>query len=419
MNVTIDPKPLKGNLSVISSKSLSHRYVIASSLAHGVSKVHHVLASDDLVATKDALSHFGISFDGDVIHGGLKDYDHEVIDCHESGSTLRFLIPLAMLFEQKMTFTGQGRLPLRPLDVYKDVFIKKNLTFEQPKDKELPLTVQGPLKPGRFQVRGDVSSQFITGLLFALPLLKEDSVIELTTPLESKSYIDLTLEVLSFFGIKIFDVPPFYYVPGNQSYHVRESSVEGDYSQAAFFMVAGVLSGPITLTNLRQQSKQGDKAIISILKQMGANIDFDQANDRVTVHPSVTHGIEIDLSDIPDLGPILMALAAVSHGTTHFAHAKRLRVKESDRIESMEKALRLMGVHVTSTEDEVWIEGRDRLKGDVVLDGCNDHRIVMSLTILAIKALGKITITGGEAIEKSYPTFFNDYCQLGGSIDES
>ncbi len=419
MNVTIDPKPLKGNLSVISSKSLSHRYVIASSLADGLSRVHHVLASEDLVATKEALSHFGISFDGDFIYGGLKEYDQKVIDCHESGSTLRFLIPLAMLFEEKITFIGQGRLPLRPLDVYKDVFLKKHLTFEQPVNQELPLTVKGPLKPGRYQVRGDVSSQFITGLLFALPLLKEDSVIEITTPLESKSYIDLTLDVLTSFGIKIIDVPPFYYVPGNQTYQVRESSVEGDYSQAAFFMVAGVLSGPICLNNLYDQSKQGDKKVTSILQQMGATLVFDNMNHQVTIYPSQTHGIEIDLSDIPDLGPILMALAAVSQGTTHFTHAKRLRVKESDRIESMEKALRLLGVHVTSTEDEVWIEGRESLLGDVVLDGCNDHRIVMALAILSIKASGKITITGAEAIEKSYPTFFEDYRHLGGCIDES
>lgn len=419
MNVIIHPTPLRGNLSVISSKSLSHRYVIASSLAKGTSHVHHVLDSEDLVATKNALSHFGISFDGNRIDGGIKAFDQKEIDCHESGSTLRFMIPLAMLYDEDVIFTGHGRLPFRPLDVYKEVFAKQKLRFDQPVDRELPLTVKGPLRAGRFQVRGDVSSQFITGLLFALPLLNEDSVIELITPLESKGYIDLTLDVLKSFGIKILDVPPFYYIPGGQSYQVRESWIEGDYSQAAFFMVAGVLSGPITLTNLNLFSKQGDKAIIQVLQKMGAQLEIDEVNHQIKVFPSITNGIDIDLSDIPDLGPILMALASVSKGTTHFIHAKRLRAKESDRIDSMEKALRLLGVLVKSTEDEVWIEGTENLLGDVILDGCYDHRIVMALSILSIKAKGKITITGAEAIDKSYPTFFNDYRRLGGYIDES
>ena len=419
MNVTIYPHPLKGTLTTISSKSLSHRYLIASSLANGRSRVDNILDSDDLMATRSALSHFGITFDRHFVHGGLKTYDKKIIDCYESGSTLRFMIPLAMLFQEDITLTGRGRLPKRPLGVYKDLFLNKHVIFQQPKDHELPLTLRGPLRGGRFILRGDISSQFITGLLFALPLLSDDSVIELSTPLESKSYVDLTLDVLRWFGIRVLDVPPFYYVPGNQDYQPREVTVEGDYSQAAFFLVAGLLSGPITLTNLSVSSRQGDRFIIDILKNMGGKIDVDGKNQQVTAHLSTTHGITIDLSDVPDLGPILMALAAVSKGTTHFIHAKRLRIKESDRIESMEKALQQLGVDIRTTDDDVWINGRESLDGDVVLDGCRDHRIVMALSILAMKAKAKITIIGAEAIEKSYPNFFKDYRYLGGVVDET
>ena len=419
MNVTIYPHPLKGTLTTISSKSLSHRYLIASSLANGRSRVDNILDSDDLMATRSALSHFGITFDRHFVHGGLKTYDKKIIDCYESGSTLRFMIPLAMLFQEDITLTGRGRLPKRPLGVYKDLFLNKHVIFQQPKDHELPLTLRGPLRGGRFILRGDISSQFITGLLFALPLLSDDSVIELSTPLESKSYVDLTLDVLRWFGIRVLDVPPFYYVPGNQDYQPREVTVEGDYSQAAFFLVAGLLSGPITLTNLSVSSRQGDRFIIDILKNMGGKIDVDGKNQQVTAHLSTTHGITIDLSDVPDLGPVLMALAAVSKGTTHFIHAKRLRIKESDRIESMEKALQQLGVDIRTTDDDVWINGRESLDGDVVLDGCRDHRIVMALSILAMKAKAKITIIGAEAIEKSYPNFFKDYRYLGGVVDET
>jgi len=177
MNVTIYPHPLRGTLKTIASKSLSHRYIIASSLAHGISHIHEVLDSEDLVATRKALSHFGVTFENDKVFGGFKTYDQMNIDCHESGSTLRFMIPLAMLSHGEVTFTGQGRLPYRPLNIYKTLFSKAPLKFIQPHDRELPLIVQGPLKGGRYSLKGDVSSQFITGLLFALPLLSEDSVI--------------------------------------------------------------------------------------------------------------------------------------------------------------------------------------------------------------------------------------------------
>jgi 3-phosphoshikimate 1-carboxyvinyltransferase len=419
MNITITPSPLSGTLKVISSKSLSHRYVIASGLAKGKSTITNVLDSDDLSATKHVLSQLGTRFEGDHIIGSELKLNQKELDCNESGSTLRFMIPIVMLQKEVVTWTGKGRLKERPLDVYINLFEQKKITFQKPETGYLPLTVKGPLKAGHYPIKGNVSSQFITGLLYALPLLKKDSIIELTTPLESKGYVDLTLDVLQSFGIHILSTPPYYYIKGSQHYHPIKASIEGDYSQAAFWMVAGLIGKSITLKGLNPVSKQGDMRIVDLLKDMGGSIAFDHETRSYQIEPSATHGMKISLHDIPDLGPILMVLAALSSGTTQFEGCERLRIKESDRLQAMVNNLTQLGIDISVTGDVATIIGKPYFKGNQMVDAYDDHRIAMAMAIAAIRSDGPITIKGAQSVSKSYPNFYRDYQILGGIIHES
>lgn len=419
MNMTIIPGKLSGKISVISSKSLSHRYIIAAGLADGTSEIDNVLDSEDLTATREALAALGVKFEKNKVIGGVVKAQRQVIDAHESGSTLRFMIPIAMLQKEKIMFTGSGRLPKRTLDVYFDVFKQKNMPFWQMSDDFLPLEVQGLLKPGHYSIRGDVSSQFLTGLLFALPLLKRDSVIEITTPLESSGYVELTLDVLKRFGIHILSAGNYFYIKGSQKYQPQKAMVEGDYSQAAFWMVAGLIGSEIELLSLNPVSKQGDYKIVDIIREMNGQITYSDLNRIWKISPSDTYGITIDLSQIPDLGPILMVLASLSSGTTTFIHAGRLRIKESNRLEAMYQTLVKFGVSVEIDGDTVKIIGQKTLKGNQEFDSYDDHRITMAIAIAAIRADGPITIVNPMCVKKSYPNFFEVYQKLGGMFHES
>ena len=420
MKITIQPTKLKGTLQVVSSKSLSHRYVIAAGLAKGTSTIKNALDSDDLTATKNALSALGVTFNNNQVTGGELKVIHNEIDCNESGSTLRFMIPISMLLREEIKFMGHGRLPLRPLDIYFDIFNQKHLYYKkESEESNLPLTVKGPIKPGFYQMRGDVSSQFLTGMLFALPLLKKDSVIEMTTPIESKGYVDLTLDVLKMFGIHILSVDQYFYIKGGQSYVPMEVTVEGDFSQAAFWMVAGLIGDEINLKSLNPISKQGDAKIVDIIKEMGGDIEYSDRDRMYKIEPSQTDGITIDLSQIPDLGPILMVLAGLSEKKTKFIGCNRLRMKESDRLDAMYQVLTKLGVPMEISGDEAIIQGVKSFKGDLELDTFSDHRIAMAIAIAAIRADGPITINHAEVVSKSYPNFFEIYKELGGQINES
>src|SRR5690606_14994680 len=268
----ITPNKLKGTVHVVSSKSLSHRYMIAAALAEGQSEINNILDSDDLVATTKALISLGAKINGNQIEGSKIRRIHDVIDANESGSTLRFLIPIAMLQDEPITFVGHGKLPERPQNVYEEMF--SNYHFKHPKDKWLPLEVKGPLKAGTYALSGNVSSQFVTGLLYALPLVDGDSKIVLTSPLESKGYVDLTLDVIKQFGVEIINKEYEFIIPGNQKYKPMKASVEGDFSGAAFFVVAGLLGDEILLKNLREDSLQGDKEIVRFAQDMGGDISY-------------------------------------------------------------------------------------------------------------------------------------------------
>jgi 3-phosphoshikimate 1-carboxyvinyltransferase len=418
MDIRIKPKSLQGEIEVIASKSLSHRYVIAAALSNEKCVISNVLKSKDLEATKNALAALGASFDEDIIYPADLNLRAQKVNVFESGSTLRFMIPIFMLQTNEIEVNGMNRLIDRPLDVYDRLFEHKKVVFKHlDSNHQLPVLIKGKIKGGHFPLRGDVSSQFISGLLFALPLTGRDSVIELTSPLESKGYVDLTLDVLRKFGIHILRVDQYIYIKGGQKYQARDAIVEGDFSQSAFWFVAGLIGDhQLVLKHLKQDSLQGDKEIVDILKRMHADIEYKNGN--YIVNPSKTTGTTIDLSQVPDLGPMLMGLAGVSEGTTTFINYERLRIKESDRVEAMKDVLSRFGVEMKEFHDKIEIEGKPQLKGNIEIDTFNDHRIAMAASVLAIRAKGDVVIKGAECVEKSYPIFFEVYKKVGGDVDE-
>ena len=416
MDITLMPVTLEGTIKGIASKSFSHRALIGAALAEGSSTLDNLLGAADIDASRRALKQLGATIDNQQIEGPLGPESGVTINAGESGSTLRFLIPIAALFNVAVRFEGEGKLPERPLDIYENIFTPE-IHYERHGPNHLPLTIKGPLQGGRYVVPGHVSSQFISGLLFALPLAKKDSVIEVQEPFESKSYVNLTLSTLKRFGIDIDrSVPRQYRIKGNQQYKPAKLDVEADYSQAAFWLVAGMMGETITVEGLNPESLQGDRKVLEILTSMNGHIEL--FGHSVRAHPSKTMGKTIDLSQIPDLGPVLMVLAAVSTGKSRFINAGRLRLKESDRLYAMQTTLETLGVPVKTHETSMEITGVKSLKGNVTIDSFNDHRVAMAAAIASIKADGPITITNFECTEKSYPTFLKDLISLGANIKE-
>lgn len=417
MKVRIHGGSREAVIALPSSKSLSHRALICAALSEGTALLHHTAENKDTEATMRVMEHLGASFERkgtDIIVHGVKEprYDGGTADCGESGSTLRFLIPLFSLGSDTVTFTGHGRLMERPQNVYADLYHERGLTFEK---EGSFLRVKGPLHGGAYRVDGSVSSQFISGLLFALPLLKEDSVITVLEPYESKSYVGLTLDMLEKSGIVIETEGNTYRIPGEQRYHLKEADIPGDDSQMAFFAAKGLLgNSPVEVIHADHHSRQGDHVILSYIEKMGGR--YEETEGGYRFYPSKLHGAEMDLADCPDLGPMLFAMAAVSEGTSHFVHAGRLRVKESDRIACMEEELKKLGCQMSSTRDEATVQGVPSIRKDVSLQGHNDHRIVMSLSILASLS-DNIVIDEAEAVNKSYPAFFEDLSKCGTEVE--
>lgn len=419
--IIIKPKLLKGNIVVPSSKSLGHRGIIAAALSRGISRVDNIQLSKDIEATMELMKELGAVVnieDQNLYIDGRKMFSYEKkldLRCRESGSTLRFLIPLALTKDGDYIFHGEGKLISRPLEPYYEIFEEKGIKYSREEDG-LPLKVSGKLTSGTYRARGDISSQFITGLLFSLPILEGNSRIQITTKLESKGYIDLTLDILKDFGIEIENNNyKEFNIRGAQKYNSRNYYVEGDYSQGAFFLVAGALGSSIVCSGLNKDSLQGDKVILDILEAMGCNVE--ESKEGIKVKPSKTKGIEIDASNCPDLVPILTVLASLSEGETKIVNAKRLRIKECDRLHAITKELNKLGANIIELEDSLIISGVNELKGGEV-DSHNDHRIVMALAIAATRARGNVIINNPRAVEKSYPNFFKDYFKLGGECDE-
>lgn len=387
---------LNGEVTLPPSKSAAHRALICAFLAGG-GTVEPLSDSEDIAATQAALA-------------ALRNGETE-IDCNESGSTLRFLIPVAAALGKSVTFTGKGRLCERPIGEYLRLLPENGVTCQS--EGGLPLSVSGQLTAGRYEIAGDISSQYITGLLLALPLLDGDSEIVLTTPLQSEPYVAMTLQVQRAYGIEIKQENNRYYIKGHQSYQKRAYTVEADWSQAAFFLVGGALTGMVTLKGLLPDSCQGDKQITDILRRFGAAVTVDE--NGVTVKRSALHGIHINVCDIPDMVPSLAVAAAFAEGTTVITGGERLRLKESDRIESVVSNLRKMGVAAEETADGMVIHG-GKVHG-AALSGYHDHRIVMAFSIAALCAEGETVISDALSIRKSYPSFFEDYNALGGKAN--
>ena len=421
MNITIkSSRTVGGNIAAPPSKSMAHRAVLCAALAKGTSHLHHLAFSKDISATLGAAGRLCARVttgENDAVVEGLGRFlpVDAPVDCCESGSTLRFLIPLASLTGQKVTFTGRGRLMERPQSVYKTLYQQQGLRFEQGADR---LTVEGALTPGEYELAGNVSSQFISGLLFALPLLDGDSTLHLIPPVESRSYIDMTRAVQAAFGVtsRWLDETTLA-LPGRQHYRPCDYDVEGDYSQAAFPAVLGAVCGGVTVTGLSPDTLQGDAVILNILHRCGAQ--FTREGDTVTFAKAPLHGVDIDLADCPDLGPVLMVLGLLCEGTTVIRNAERLRLKESDRIAAMEAELRACGGVLESEGGTITIHGcAGKLHTPAApLHGHNDHRVVMSLTVLALAAGLPLSIDDAEAVQKSWPHFFEAIKPLGAEVE--
>lgn len=418
------PKNLKGQVIIPSSKSMGHRELICAALAAGESTIHNVSISEDIKATCRAMEALGARIECKqddqgrvkfVVNGGPPVISTTSIDCGESGSTLRFIIPLAALGCEQIILEGHGKLVTRPLQPYYDIFDKQGLTYTTAKYGYLPLKLQGPLRAGEYLLPGNISSQFISGLLFTLPLLVGNSQIKITGLLESKDYVSMTLKALAKYGIQIKHKNYKYYeISGGQKYLPRRTRVEGDFSQVAFWLVAGNLGGDIKCLGMQADSLQGDKVITDILLAMGGSAAY--VGDAIAASTMSTHGTIIDAANCPDIVPVLTVLGAVSKGRTQIINAGRLRIKECDRLAAITRELNKIGANITELPEGLVIEGVDNFTGGVV-DCWNDHRIAMSLAIASIKCTKPLILNGTECVAKSYPRFWEDFASLGGNYE--
>lgn len=403
-----------GTVTLPPSKSLSHRALICAALAAANgenSKIYQLGQSVDIGATTACMQNLCADI-AKANEEGLfsvgpkkaKTPQTNTLYCAESGSTLRFLIPIAAMLGKEFNFTGQGRLLQRPLGVYKDVFAQSGAFFKQTQDM---VSLKGPLAAGTYCLPGDVSSQFLSGLILALPLAQKDSRLVLTSPLESAAYVNLTISVMQNFGVFVSrEKDGNFHIPGGQKYRGATYTVEADYSQAAFFLGAAALGRPVACAGLSQNSLQGDFAILSILQKMGCNITWE--NGLVKASAPFLKAATIDVREIPDLVPPLAVLCSFAKGTSHIVNAARLRFKESDRLMAMAKELAALGAEIKENKDSLVITGKTSLQGGMA-NAHADHRIAMASALAAIGCTGTVSLSGWQSVEKSYPNFWDDF----------
>ncbi len=416
-DVKFSPFVPNGTVNVPPSKSDVHRAIICAAMANGVSRISPVALSNDIKATIGCIKALGADavLENNVLTvDGTNMYKNKtaLLDCGESGSTLRFFIPIAAVGNINATFVGKGKLPQRPIGIFTEALPKAGTVCKT--EGGLPLEIKGQLKSGIFKIPGNVSSQFITGLLLALPILEGDSEIVLTSPLESVGYIAMTIRTMKQFGVNIQATEKGWHIKGGQSYKTCDYTTDGDWSQAAFFMVLGAVSGKVTVKGVAKDSTQGDKKCAEILARFGAKVT--QLDNEVTVEKGKLKAITIDASQIPDLVPVLSVCAAFAEGTTKIINAERLRIKECDRLKATAELLNNLGGKVKELSDGLEITGVSSLKGGNV-NGYNDHRIVMSAAVCAARSDEDITATFAMSINKSYPDFYIDYNSIGGKAN--
>ena len=406
---------LVGELSPPPSKSVLHRYIIASSLAKGISKIENISFSEDIIATIEAMKKLGAKIEQKdnylLIDGSdtFKNLNENIeIDCNESGSTLRFLFPLSIVKENKVLFKGRGKLFKRPMTPYFENFEKYKIKYSYIDENEILL--EGKLKAGIYEIDGNISSQFITGLLFSLPLLDGESKIIINGKLESSNYIDISLDCLNKFGVKIINNSyQEFIIEGNQSYRAGNYRTEADYSQAAFFLVANAIGSKIKINDLSEDSLQGDKKIIDYISEI------DNWNSKDT--------LVLDGSETPDIIPILSLKAAVSGKKIEIVNVERLRIKESDRLKAPVEELSKLNFDLIEKKDSILINSRENFEANknekiVSLSAHSDHRIAMMIAIAATCYDGEILLDNLDCVKKSYPNFWEVFLSLGGKIYE-
>lgn len=460
VTATIHPRPLAGEVPAIASKSAAHRMLVAAALADAPTEVRCATTSRDIEATCRCLEALGAAIervpgaflvrpiprteDGRV----LDEHRYRVLDCDESGSTLRFMLPVSFALEADAIFVGAGRLPERPLSPLRERLEEHGCRLSPA--GTWPLATEGRLEPGVFALPGNVSSQFTTGLLLALPLLHGASTIVIAPPVESRPYVVMTAEVLDTFGVRVSNSVDGSMYEVNATTPYRSPgvvSVEGDWSNAAFWLCAGALgTHPLTVSGVDLGTEQGDLAVLDVLRDFGAHVQVHPGQgwarvcgtDPDTGVPCELRGTTIDATDIPDLVPVLSVVAACATGDTHVINAGRLRLKESDRLATTRAMLEALGVGVEELSDGLVIHGRGGagvaadsagaaregsatpaacLRGGTVVSSHNDHRLAMAAAVAAVRADGPVTITDAQAVGKSYPGFFDDYRLLGGRVE--
>lgn len=400
MKIKIHPQKAQGVIAAPPSKSMAHRMLMGAGLSDGTCVIRNIELSEDVKSTLEILGALGASYEveaGSVRITGIgteKIQSGQELNCRESGSTLRFFIPLLLTGGGESRFVGAKRLFERPLGIYEEICRRQGILFEK---EETSLYLKGQLAAGTYEVPGDISSQFITGLLFALPLLEGDSYLRILPPVESRAYIALTLETLEYFGIQVKREGNVYYIPGGQKYHARDAYVEGDYSNAAFLDAFGILGGDVTVKGLSEISAQGDRVYREYFRKLQEGYS------------------QLDLAECPDLGPIVMGVAAALHGA-RFTGTRRLRIKESDRAVVMAEELAKFGIEVLVGENEVEVKPGILRKPVVPTESHNDHRIAMTMTVLLTLTGGELV--GAEAVRKSYPGFFKEIEKLGIVVQE-
>lgn len=422
MNIRLFPTRLGGSIVAVASKSHVHRALIGAAMADHPTRLLLGRTSQDIAVTAGCLKAIGAKIDMseeghiDVFplpNPGRHTVARAALDCMESGSTLRFLLPVAAAVCQKTLFTGSGRLPKRPMIPLIQAMEAHGCRFE---GTVLPFTVNGMMTGGEFFLPGNVSSQFITGILLALPLVGGGEVT-LTTPIESSGYLRLTVDTMAQFGVWVHQMKKGYRVASDARYRSPGTLVmEGDWSNSAVWLAAAAMGNPVEVTGLSYAASQGDKEVVSLLRAAGASVQA--TNDKITISPASSFKFPpvVDAADIPDLIPVLSVLALFNNGETRFVNAGRLRLKESDRLAALSQELRKLGGDITETPDGLAVRGTGRLKGGTA-NGCGDHRIVMALAAASIICDNPVTIHEAQAVEKSYPAFFDDLVKLGGKTE--
>ena len=417
MNVTVSPGRIGGSLAAPASKSMAHRTLIGAALADRPTQVVCSASSQDIDATVDCLTALGARISrtetGFAVTPVSERGGEAELDCRESGSTLRFLLPVAAALSKRARFTGRGRLPQRPMQPLMEALTAHGVRFSA---EQLPFSIDGALTGGAFAMEGGVSSQFFSGLLFALPLLHEPSTLTFRTPAQSLPYFQMTLQTLAAFGVDIpFDGTTAVISSHEQYRSPGTCAVEGDWSNAAFFLCSAAIRGEITVKNLRLDSGQGDRRVLELIRSFGAAVTAQ--SDGVTVRSGERRPIQADCADIPDVVPILAVMSCFAEGVSRFERVERLRMKESDRLTATVELINALGGRAECDGSSLTVYGGGTLRGGLA-DGRGDHRMVMCAAVAGCHADGAVTVTDAEAVSKSYPLFFTDYRKVGGEVKE-